>query len=149
MNNQEIVQKLWNLCNVLRDDGITYQQYVTELTYLLFLKMMKEQEKESAIPEGYRWDDLVAKEGTELKTFYQHLLLHLGTSGNEMLRDIYSDAATSISEPKNLEKIIKSIDALDWYSAKEEGLGNLYEGLLEKMRMKRNREQGNILHRAS
>ncbi|AJH79760.1 MULTISPECIES: N-6 DNA methylase [Heyndrickxia] len=132
MNNQEIVQKLWNLCNVLRDDGITYQQYVTELTYLLFLKMMKEQEKESAIPEGYRWDDLVAKEGTELKTFYQHLLLHLGTSGNEMLRDIYSDAATSISEPKNLEKIIKSIDALDWYSAKEEGLGNLYEGLLEK-----------------
>jgi len=132
MNNQEIVQKLWNLCNVLRDDGITYQQYVTELTYLLFLKMMKEQETESAIPEGYRWDDLVAKEGTELKTFYQHLLLHLGSSGNEMLRHIYSDAATSISEPKNLEKIIKSIDALDWYSAKEEGLGNLYEGLLEK-----------------
>ena len=58
MNNQEIVQKLWNLCNVLRDDGITYQQYVTELTYLLFLKMMKEQETEAVIPEGYRWDDL-------------------------------------------------------------------------------------------
>ncbi|AME07912.1 type I restriction-modification system subunit M [Bacillus siamensis] len=132
MNNQEIVQKLWNLCNVLRDDGITYQQYVTELTYLLFLKMMKEQETEGVIPEGYRWDDLLDKEGLGLKTFYQRLLLELGSSENERLRLIYSDASTSIAEPKNLEKIIKSIDALDWYNAKEEGLGNLYEGLLEK-----------------
>ncbi|AOC91965.1 N-6 DNA methylase [Bacillus amyloliquefaciens] len=132
MNNQEIVQKLWNLCNVLRDDGITYQQYVTELTYLLFLKMMKEQETEGVISEGYRWDDLLDKEGLELKTFYQRLLLELGSSENERLRLIYSDASTSIAEPKNLEKIIKSIDALDWYNAKEEGLGNLYEGLLEK-----------------
>ncbi|PED17655.1 N-6 DNA methylase [Bacillus toyonensis] len=132
MNNQEIVQKLWNLCNVLRDDGITYQQYVTELTYLLFLKMMKEQETEGVIPEGYRWDDLLQQEGTDLKKFYQRLLLELGNSSNERLSQIYSDAATSIVEPKNLEKIIKSIDALDWYNAKEEGLGNLYEGLLEK-----------------
>ncbi|PFT58089.1 N-6 DNA methylase [Priestia megaterium] len=132
MNNQEIVQKLWNLCNVLRDDGITYQQYVTELTYLLFLKMMKEQQTEGVIPEGYRWDDLLEKEGLELKTFYQRLLLELGNSENNKLRQIYSDASTSITEPKNLEKILKSIDALDWYNAKEEGLGNLYEGLLEK-----------------
>ncbi|MGE7649212.1 N-6 DNA methylase [Peribacillus frigoritolerans] len=132
MNNQEIVQKLWNLCNVLRDDGITYQQYVTELTYLLFLKMMKEQETESVIPEGYRWGNLLDKEGVSLKTFYQRLLLELGSSENERLRLIYSDASTSIEEPKNLEKIIKSINALDWYNAKEEGLGNLYEGLLEK-----------------
>lgn len=132
MNNQEIVQKLWNLCNVLRDDGITYQQYVTELTYLLFLKMMKEQETEDVIPEGYRWNDLLKREGLDLKTYYQRLLLDLGNSENEQLRLIYSDASTSIAEPKNLEKIIKSIDALDWYNAKEEGLGNLYEGLLEK-----------------
>ncbi|GGJ64441.1 class I SAM-dependent DNA methyltransferase [Virgibacillus salexigens] len=132
MNNQEIVQKLWNLCNVLRDDGITYQQYVTELTYLLFLKMMKEQETEGVIPEDYRWGELLNKEGVELKTYYQRLLLDLGSSDNEQLRLIYSDASTNIAEPKNLEKIIKSIDALDWYNAKEEGLGNLYEGLLEK-----------------
>ncbi|MEH7612042.1 N-6 DNA methylase [Gottfriedia acidiceleris] len=132
MNNQEIVQKLWNLCNVLRDDGITYQQYVTELTYLLFLKMMKEQGTETVLPEGKRWDDLLEREGVELKTYYQRLLLDLGTNENQKLRLIYSDASTSIAEPKNLEKIIKSIDALDWYNAKEEGLGNLYEGLLEK-----------------
>ncbi|MFJ7407596.1 MULTISPECIES: N-6 DNA methylase [unclassified Lysinibacillus] len=134
MNNTEIVSKLWGLANVLRDDGITYQQYVTELTYILFLKMMKEQEMEVVIPEGYRWDDLLAKEGIELKEFYQGLLLKLGSSEvkNERLRQIYNGAATSIDEPKNLEKLIKSIDALDWYNAKEEGLGDLYEGLLEK-----------------
>lgn len=134
MNNNEIVSKLWGLANVLRDDGITYQQYVTELTYILFLKMMKEQETESVIPEGYRWDDLLSKEGIELKEYYQALLLKLGSSEteNERLRAIYSGAATSIDEPKNLEKLIKSIDELDWYNAKEEGLGDLYEGLLEK-----------------
>lgn len=132
MNNQEIVQKLWNLCNVLRDDGISYQEYVTELTYLLFLKMMKEQETENVLPEDFRWDSLLEREGVELKVFYQRLLLELGSSNKEKLRLIYSDASTSITEPKNLEKIIKSIDALDWYNAKEEGLGNLYEGLLEK-----------------
>jgi type I restriction enzyme M protein len=132
MNNQEIVQKLWNLCNVLRDDGISYQEYVTELTYLLFLKMMKEQETENVLPEDFRWDNLLEREGVELKVFYQRLLLELGSSDDEKLRLIYSDSSTSIAEPKNLEKIIKSIDALDWYNAKEEGLGNLYEGLLEK-----------------
>lgn len=134
MNNTEIVSKLWGLANVLRDDGITYQQYVTELTYILFLKMMKEQEMEEVIPEGYRWDNLLSKEGIELKEFYQVLLLKLGSSEveNERLRQIYNGAATSIDEPKNLEKLIKSIDALDWYNAKEEGLGDLYEGLLEK-----------------
>ena len=63
MTTTEIVQRLWNLCNVLRDDGITYHQYVTELTYILFLKMAKETGVESKIPEGYRWDDLTAKDG--------------------------------------------------------------------------------------
>ena len=71
MNNQEIVAKLWNLCNVLRDDGITYHQYVTELTYILFLKMCKETGTEGAIPEQYRWVfyDL---------TILRHKLLRLG-----------------------------------------------------------------------
>ena len=59
MKTSEIVQKLWNLCNVLRDDGITYQDYLTELTYILFLKMAKETENEKNIPVGYRWDNLL------------------------------------------------------------------------------------------
>ena len=132
MTTQEIVAKLWNLCNVLRDDGITYQDYVTELTYILFLKMAKETDSEGAIPEAYRWDALRSRKGLELKKFYKELLDHLGTQTTGRVREIYAGAATHIDEPKNLEKIIASIDALDWYSAKEEGLGNLYEGLLEK-----------------
>ncbi|MCS6109842.1 SAM-dependent methyltransferase [Clostridium botulinum] len=132
MNTQEIVSKLWNLCNVLRDDGITYHQYVTELTYILFLKMAKETGAESKLPEGYKWDELKSKSGIELKTFYKELLNHLGEKTTGIVQQIYQGSATNIDEPKNLEKIITTIDGLDWYSAKEEGLGNLYEGLLEK-----------------
>jgi len=132
MTTGEIVQKLWNLCNVLRDDGITYHQYVTELTYILFLKMAKEAKSEEKIPKGYRWDDLVSKKGIELHQFYRKLLLELGTEGKNRIQQIYVNAHTNIDEPKNLEKIVKAIDGLDWYSAKEEGLGDLYEGLLQK-----------------
>ncbi len=132
MTTQEIVSKLWNLCNVLRDDGITYHQYVTELTYILFLKMAKETGAEKQIPEGYRWDVLKSKSGVELKKFYKELLNHLGENCTGRVREIYQGSATNIEEPKNLEKIITTIDGLDWFSAREEGLGNLYEGLLEK-----------------
>lgn len=146
MNNQEIVSKLWNLCNVLRDDGITYHQYVTELTYILFLKMMKETDKENNITDSivkkkkdkeleidtYSWNTLVKKQGLELKRYYNTILGEFGENCIGRIRDIYSGARSNIDEPKNLEKIIKAIDELDWYSAKEEGLGNLYEGLLEK-----------------
>jgi len=132
MTNQEIVAKLWNLCNVLRDDGITYHQYVTELTYMLFLKMTKETNTDGSIPAEYRWDHLIKKQGVELKRFYNELLNHLGEKCTGRIRAIYAGARSHIDEPKNLEKIIVSINDLDWYSAKEEGLGNLYEGLLEK-----------------
>ena len=132
MTNAEIISKLWNLCNVLRDDGITYHQYVTELTYILFLKMAKETGTEKNIPEDYRWDALRIKEGMELKRFYEELLRELGENCTGRVQEIYQGARSNIEEPANLKKIITSIDELDWYSAKEEGLGNLYEGLLEK-----------------
>lgn len=135
MNNQEIVQKLWNECNVLRDDGVSYQDYITELTFLLFLKMSKEQGQEEDIPKNLRWDNLVNKEGLELKNFYRQLLLDLGNQekvNNPKINAIYNNASTAIDEPANLEKIIKDIDNLDWFSAREEGLGELYEGLMER-----------------
>lgn len=161
MTTQEIVSKLWNLCNVLRDDGITYHQYVTELTYILFLKMAKETGSEEKFSAGiklvetddskkeltpeeetansekkiileYSWDVLTHKSGVELYKYYKDLLRLFGTYCAGRVREIYQGATTNIDEPKNLEKIITSIDALDWYSAREEGLGNLYEGLLEK-----------------
>lgn len=132
MSTQDIVQKLWNLCNVLRDDGITYHQYVTELTYILFLKMANETGAEKDIPEEYRWESLTSKSGIELKKHYKKLLSKLGETSVGRVSQIYANASSSIEEPKNLEKIITEIDKLDWYEAREEGLGDLYEGLLEK-----------------
>ena len=132
MSTQDIVQKLWNLCNVLRDDGITYHQYVTELTYILFLKMANETGAEKDIPEEYRWEGLTKNSGIELKKHYKNLLSKLGETSVGRVSQIYANASSSIEEPKNLEKIITEIDKLDWYEAREEGLGDLYEGLLEK-----------------
>lgn len=162
MSNQEIVQKLWNLCNVLRDDGITYHQYVTELTYILFLKMMQETAQEqdlvknivgleelkakgdklTKVEQGalaekellaeYAWEKLTALTGIELKKYYNTLLRLFGEHCKGHIRDIYRDARSNIEEPKNLEKIIKNIDSLDWYSVDKDGFGDLYEGLLEK-----------------
>ncbi len=132
MNTQEIVAKLWNLCNVLRDDGITYHQYVSELTFILYLKMARETGAENEIPEAYRWGELVKKDGLEQWRFYRELLLKLGTEGKGKTQQIYANAQTNIAHAGNLTKIIQHIDKLDWYSAKVEGLGDLYEGLLEK-----------------
>ena len=92
LGTQEIVNKLWNLCNVLRDDGITYHQYLNELTFILFLKMAEETGKESDILEGYRWRDLKNKEGVELNNFYRELLLKLGTEGKGRVQKIYNNA---------------------------------------------------------
>jgi type I restriction enzyme M protein len=128
----DIVQKLWNLCSLLREDGVTYHQYVSELAFVLFLKMAKETEREKELPKGYRWDDLTAKEGLEQVHFYKGLLLHLGTHGSKRVQDIYANASTSLRHPKNLNALVKAIDGLDWYSAHREDLGDLYEGLLEK-----------------
>ena len=133
MTNNEIVQKLWNLCNVLRDDGITYHEYVTELTYILFLKMIAEQENEDnvGIPKEYRWNNLVKLDGLELKNTYQRALIDLGQKENN-LAIIYKNAKTNIEEPANLKKLFSEIDKMDWYSVDKEDFGDLYEGLLEK-----------------
>ena len=128
----DIVAKLWNLCHVLRDDGITYHQYVSELTYLLFLKMAEETETEHQLPEGWRWRDLVGKGGVDQLNYYRRLLVELGTTGSGRVQAIFTNAQTALRQPRNLAKLVGSIDALDWYSARQEGLGDLYEGLLEK-----------------
>ena len=129
---RDIVQKLWRLCDILRDDGITYQAYVTELTYLLFLKMLQETDREVVLPADYRWSSLTAREGEALLTHYRALLLKLGTEGGPSVRIIFTDAQTALRKPANLRELVSQIDRLGWYEATEEGLGNLYEGLLEK-----------------
>lgn len=134
MNNvtTDIVAKLWNLCNVLKDDGVTYHQYVTELTYLLFLKMAKETGTEDQLPKGYRWDDLENKAAPERLEFYKILLIHLGSHGSMLVKEIFANATSFIKKPATLSTLVAEIDKLDWYSARQEGLGDLYEGLLEK-----------------
>ncbi|AMA44632.1 class I SAM-dependent DNA methyltransferase [Pseudomonas alabamensis] len=128
----DIVAKLWGLCNVLRDDGITYNEYVTELTYLLFLKMLEETTKQERLPEGWRWGLLAKLEGMEQLDYYKAMLLELGKAKDELVGAIFIDAQTRLRKPTNLKALTSNIDQLDWFSAREEGLGNLYEGLLEK-----------------
>src|SRR5262249_575446 len=92
----DIVAKLWNLCNVLKDDGVTYLQYVTKLTYLLFLKMAKETGAEDAIPVGHRWDDLKAMPAPNRWEAYRLTLLHLGSHGSQLVREIFANASSII-----------------------------------------------------
>lgn len=128
----DIVAKLWNLCNILKDGAIVFHQYVTELTYLLFLKMAKETDIEHQLPEGYRWDDLEAQEGTEQLEFYKQLLEHLGSEGSVIVKEIFAEARTDIKKANTLNTLVTEIDKIDWYNAKQEGMGDIYEGLLEK-----------------
>jgi type I restriction enzyme M protein len=132
MSNQDIVGKLWNLCNVLKDDGITYHQYVTELTYLLFLKMADETAQAEHLPEGCRWSDLMAQSPAQRLEFYKVTLIHLGSHGAPLVKEIFANAASFIKKAGTLSKLLEDIDKLDWYSARNEGLGDVYEGLLEK-----------------
>jgi len=129
---RDIVAKLWNLCHILRDDGVTYNEYVSELTFLLFLKMMAETGREEILPNGYRWRELVKRTGLEQLDYYKRLLLDLGAKGKATVAAIFVDAQTKLRKPTNLKALTDAIDKLDWFSAREEGLGNLYEGLLEK-----------------
>jgi len=135
----DIVAKLWNLCHVLRDGGISYHQYVTELTLLLFLKMAKETGKENTkegtqrIPKGCRWDDLLKlPPGDEKLVGYRKMLLDLGQARDPLVRAIYTGAQTTLREARHLERLLLDIDGLDWFTAKTDGLGDMYEGLLEK-----------------
>jgi len=132
MTTNDIVGKLWNLCNVLKDDGITYHQYVTELTYLLFLKMAGETGTEDQLPEEHRWADLEARAAPDRLEFYKILLIHLGSHGSSLVQEIFANASSFIKKPATLSTLVAEIDKLDWYSVHREGLGDLYEGLLEK-----------------
>lgn len=137
MTNTDIVQKLWNLCDVLRDDGINYSDYVTELVLLLFIKMEYENTEAGILqahklPAGCRWPDLRDKSGLNLLNHYKQVLLDLSKSSDTLIAAIYADAQTRLREARHLEQLIKSLDGIDWFSAQKDGLGDLYEGLLEK-----------------
>ena len=132
VTTQDIVGRLWNLCHVLRDDGVGYGEYVTELTFLLFLKMLEETQREDRLPSEYRWKTIASPEGVEQLDHYKRALLELGKATDPVVAQIFTDAQTRLRKPANLKTLTTAIDGLDWFSAREEGLGELYEGLLEK-----------------
>lgn len=132
VTTQDIVGRLWNLCHVLRDDGIGYGEYVAELTFLLFLKMLEETQREERILAEYRWKTIASREGVEQLDHYKRALLDLGKASDPVVSQIFTDAQTRLRKPANLKTLTTAIDGLDWFSAREEGLGELYEGLLEK-----------------
>src|SRR5213593_32667 len=133
----QLVQMLWNYCNILRDDGLSYGDYVEQLTFLLFLKMAEEQSqppfnKPSSVPKGYDWPSLMAKDGDELETHYRHLLEELGKRSG-MLGVIFRKAQNKVQDPAKLRRLIVDlIDKEQWSSLSADVKGDAYEGLLQK-----------------
>jgi type I restriction enzyme M protein len=137
MSTAPIVQRLWNYCNVLRDDGLSYGDYVEQLTYLLFLKMAHERtqpphRQPSAVPKGYAWPTLKELDGDALEIHYRHILENLGKQPG-MLGLIFRKAQNKIQDPAKLRRLVADlIDRETWTSLDTDVKGDAYEGLLEK-----------------
>lgn len=132
-----IVQRLWNYCNVLRDDGVSYGDYVEQLTYLLFLKMADEQSKlplggkSSPIPPGFDWQSLLSKDGDALEVHYRHILETLGKEKG-MLGVIFRKSQNKVQDPAKLRRLIELINDQTWTGMDIDVKGDIYEGLLQK-----------------
>ena len=135
MTAESIASKLWNQCNVLRDDGVTYHQYLNELTYILFLKLSEIKGFETEIPEEYRWRMFVnEKDNSKAFALYRDFLANVSTkTTSNSIKEIYRDASTSLRKPVNFNTIVQAIDKLDWYEEDDRDMmGDIYESLLEK-----------------
>ena len=137
MTPAAIVSKLWNYCNVLRDDGMSYGDYVEQLTYLLFLKMADERTKspysqKSTVPADYSWPTLVKKDGNELFEHYRHTLENLGNEKG-LLGLIFNKSQNKFQDPAKLRRLIVDlIGNENWSVMSADVKGDAYEGLLEK-----------------
>ena len=135
-DSSTLVQKLWNYCHVLRDDGVSYGDYVEQLTYLLFLKMDDEQTKppfnrESKIPAEYNWNSLLDKDGDELEVQYRHILENLGRESSVM-GVIFRKSQNKIQDPAKLKRLVDMIDKETWLGLSVDVKSDTYEGLLQK-----------------
>src|SRR5690349_5038944 len=130
MSAEDIARKLWSLCDVLRDDGVTYHQYLNELTYILFLRLSEVKGFEEQIPEEYRWSRLKGiKDNKDLFDTYRELLATIAAkSENDTISEIYANAATTLRKPANLRTLITSIDNIDWFDDHEKDkIATIYE----------------------
>lgn len=134
---KQLVAKLWNYCDILRDDGLSYGDYVEQLTFLLFLKMDDERSrppfnKKSDIPKEYNWQSLIKEDGAELETQYIKILNQLGKVEG-IIGVIFRKAQNRITDPAKLRKLVADlIDRENWLSLETDVKGDAYEGLLEK-----------------
>ena len=137
MNNASstIVDRVWNYCNVLRDDGVSYGDYLEQLTYLLFLKMDDENRtllgRPGAIPPELGWQSLLPRQGADLEAQYLHILAELG-KGAGLVPVIFRKAQNRIQDPAKLQRLVELIDGETWIGLDIDTKGEIYEGLLEK-----------------
>ena len=134
-SSNQLVQKLWNFCNVLRDDGVSTIEYVEQLTYLLFLKMAEERNKAGlgeVVPYGLDWQSLLDRDGDELEVHYRYLLESLGRQPGT-LGTIFRKAQNRIQDPAKLRRLVVNlINEETWTSVDADLKGDAYEGLLQK-----------------
>lgn len=132
---QTLTKKVWNLATTLSGQGIGFTDYITQLTYLLFLKMDNENvqifKEQSSIPSGYRWSDLICLDGLELVRQYEATLKQLSKQDN-LLGTIYTKAQNKIDKPVYLKKVISMIDEEQWLIMDGDVKGAIYESILEK-----------------
>ena len=135
-NSSTIISKVWGMCNPLRDDGVSYGDYLEQLTYLIFLKMSDEYSKppynrETGIPKGFGWEDMNTLTGSDLEKKYKEILEELGEQGG-ILGQIFKGAVNKISNATILYRIVHMIDREKWVSMSSDVKGEIYEGLLQK-----------------
>ena len=131
-----IISKVWGMCNPLRDDGISYGDYLEQLTYLIFLKMSDEYsrppyKRETGIPVGFTWADMRTLKGAELEDKYKKILEKLGEQGG-ILGKIFKGATNKISNAAILYRVVQMIDTEKWVAMSSDVKGEIYEGLLQK-----------------
>jgi type I restriction enzyme M protein len=136
MTNDSIISKVWSFCTTLRDDGVSYGDYLEQLTYLIFLKMADEYSeapynRDVGVPAELNWTVLKPLKGAELETHYVRALSELGTAKG-MLGQIFTKAQNKIQDPSKLARLIELVDGVQWVMLDSDTKGDIYEGILEK-----------------
>ena len=137
MNTSSLIQKIWNFCHTLRDDGMGYGDYLEQLTFLLFLKLAHEYAQEpynrdTHVPAEFAWPNLINKTGEPLERHYVKTLSKLGKEDG-VLGAIFFKSQNKIQDPAKLSRLVQLINEEQWISLDADTKGDLYEGLLQKM----------------
>ncbi|MCQ2336900.1 MAG: type I restriction-modification system subunit M [Paludibacteraceae bacterium] len=146
MAESQISNKIWNIASVLRDGGVSYGDYLEQITFLLFLKMVDENKKMAAtdpelqmfsmegmdIPDNFEWTQLASLQGEDLISNYEKLLADL-SKRKGMIGEIYRGARNKVEKASLLKKVVDMIDAVDWSSQSEDVKGDIYESLLQRI----------------